>query len=115
MYEVVWDTTPFNDKNLWPTDGSQPFYFSYGDNTGYGQHGDYVFGWQGNELQIGMDATNCMGAKCKTMANQNIQKAKSCAVKNVVKEDHDACKSHFCSFAPLSFGHKMLGIKTLLI
>lgn len=39
MYEVVWDTTPFNDRSQWPTDGSQPFYFSYGDNTGYGQHG----------------------------------------------------------------------------
>ncbi|OAK98463.1 hypothetical protein IQ06DRAFT_357570 [Phaeosphaeriaceae sp. SRC1lsM3a] len=89
MYEVVWDTTPFNDKSLWPADGSQPFYFSYGDNTGFGQHADYVFGWQGNELQIGMDATNCMGAKCKTMSNQNIQAAKSCSVKEVVKEDKD--------------------------
>jgi hypothetical protein len=95
MYEVVWDTTPFNDKSIWPTDGSQPFYFSYGDNTGFGQHADYVFGWQGNELQIGMDATNCMGAKCKTMANQNIAAAKSCAVREVVKEDKDACELRF--------------------
>lgn len=96
MYEVVWDTTPFNDKSLWPADGSQPFYFSYGDNTGFGQHADYVFGWQGNELQIGMDATNCMGAKCKTMSNQNIQAAKSCSVKEVVKEDKDVCK--YCGY-----------------
>jgi hypothetical protein len=72
--------------------GSQPFYFSYGDNTGYGQHADYVFGWKGDALQIGMDATNCMGAKCKTMKNQAIDAAKKCAVKTVVKEDHDGCK-----------------------
>jgi hypothetical protein len=31
MYEVMWDTTVFNDKNLWPTDGSQPFVYSMGD------------------------------------------------------------------------------------
>ncbi|KAF2729879.1 hypothetical protein EJ04DRAFT_501527 [Polyplosphaeria fusca] len=89
MYEVVWDTTPFNDASLWPTDGSQPFYFSYGDNTGYGQHADYVFGWEGNELQKGMDATNCMGAKCKDMKNQVIDTAKACQVKKTVQENQD--------------------------
>jgi hypothetical protein len=31
MYEVMWDTTVFNDKNIWPTDGSQPFVYSMGD------------------------------------------------------------------------------------
>jgi hypothetical protein len=89
MYEVVWDTTPFNDQSMWPTDGSQPFYFSYGDNTGYGQHADYVFGWEGNELQKGMDASGCMGAKCKDMKNQVIDTAKQCQVKKTVKEDED--------------------------
>jgi len=87
MYEVVWDTTPFN--NEWPTDGSQPFYFSYGDNTGYGQHADYVFGWKGDALQKGMDASGCMGAKCKDLKTQTIDAAKQCSVKPVVKEDHD--------------------------
>ncbi|KAF2114297.1 hypothetical protein BDV96DRAFT_547345 [Lophiotrema nucula] len=90
MYEVVWDTTPFNNKADWPADGSQPFYLSYGDNTGYGQHGDYVFGWKGDALQIGMDASGCMGAKCKTMKNQAIDQGKSCQVSVKVKEDHDA-------------------------
>ena len=31
MLETVWDTRPFNDKSLWPEDGSQPFVWSYGD------------------------------------------------------------------------------------
>lgn len=31
MYEVMWDTTPFNDAALWPDDGSQPFVYSMGD------------------------------------------------------------------------------------
>jgi len=103
MYEVVWDTTPFNDKSLWPTDGSQPFYLSYGDNTGLGQHGDYVFGWQDDELQKGMDASNCMGAKCKDLKNQAIDTAKQCKVASRVNEDHDACE-----FASLSLSEKNL-------
>lgn len=31
MYEVMWDTREFNDKSLWPEDGSQPFVWSTGD------------------------------------------------------------------------------------
>ncbi len=31
MLEVVWDTPSFNDKDLWPEDGSQPFVLSTGD------------------------------------------------------------------------------------
>ena len=35
MYEVVWDTTQFNDRSEWPEDGrSQPFVLSTGDDTG---------------------------------------------------------------------------------
>jgi hypothetical protein len=40
FYEVIWDTRQFNDRSLWPEDGSQPFVWSYGDFTGYGTHGD---------------------------------------------------------------------------
>jgi hypothetical protein len=31
MYEVMWQTQDFNDKELWPEDGSQPFVWSTGD------------------------------------------------------------------------------------
>lgn len=31
MYEVMWDTRPYNDKELWNEDGSQPFAYAQGD------------------------------------------------------------------------------------
>lgn len=31
MYEIVWDTRPFSDRDLWPEDGGQPFVWSTGD------------------------------------------------------------------------------------
>jgi len=89
MLEVVWDTTPFNDKSIWPADGSQPFVLSQGDSTGYGQHADYVFGWKDQVLQKAMDTAGCMGAKCGTLKTQDITTAKTCNVKKAVQEDHD--------------------------
>jgi hypothetical protein len=49
-FETMWDTTPFNDRSLWPEDGSQPFVWSHDDALGYDTHADYVFGWQGDSL-----------------------------------------------------------------
>lgn len=35
MYEVIWDTSKFNDPELWPEDGSQPFVWSMDDRYVY--------------------------------------------------------------------------------
>ena len=92
MCEVVWDTTKFNNKADWPSTG-QPFVLSTGDNTGYGQHGDYVFGWKDDSLQSAMDTSGCFGAgKCGKANVQKIDKAKSCSVKKVVSEDQEGCE-----------------------
>ncbi|OAL05039.1 hypothetical protein IQ06DRAFT_268727 [Phaeosphaeriaceae sp. SRC1lsM3a] len=88
MFEVIWDTTAFNNKADWPADGSQPFTFSQGDTTGYGQHGDYVFGWEGDVLQQAMDA-NCFGATCKALKTQSFTDANKCAIAKTVQEDVD--------------------------
>lgn len=87
MLEVVWDTTGFNNKAEWPADGSQPFVLSTGDNTGLGQHADYVFGWKDDTLQKAMDTGGCMGASCAGLKQLSIDTAKSCKVKPVVKEE----------------------------
>jgi hypothetical protein len=94
FYETYWDTTPFNDKSQWSTDSSQPFVWSFGDKTGYGTHGDYVFGWKGDALQRAMDA-NCNSdlfsnnINCATLKTQTIQQGNKCTSPVQVKENLD--------------------------
>jgi len=87
MYETIWNTSAFSDLSMWPTDGSQPFVLSTGDELGYGWHGDYVFGWQGDSLQRAMD--KYCGAGCPELKTQTIQEANKCSQPAVVKENID--------------------------
>ena len=88
--QVVWDTSKFNNKAEWPADGSQPFVLSTGDNTGDGQHGDYVFGWKDDSPQKAMDdAKGCMGANCGSLKTQQPADGNKCLVPNRVKEERD--------------------------
>lgn len=92
MYETVWDTSKFNDPADWPEDGSQPFYWSMGDGTGYGTHGDYLFGWKDDALQRAMDA-QCY-VNCPTLKTQDMSAMNSCSVPDTVGEPIDGCESH---------------------
>jgi hypothetical protein len=92
LFEVVWDTSKFNNKADWPTDGTQPFVWSFGDGTGYGNHADYVFGWKGDALQKLMDdacVVSCPTANAKTQGSAAMNK---CVQTAQVKEDVDGCK-----------------------
>jgi len=86
MLETIWDTREFNDKSAWPTDAAQPFVWSFGDSTGWGSHGDYVFGWKGDSLKKIMDTAcyvNCPGAK------QSTAQMNKCNRPTVVKDTID--------------------------
>ncbi|KAJ3579328.1 hypothetical protein NPX13_g1236 [Xylaria arbuscula] len=87
MYETVWDTRQFNSPEDWPEDGSQPFVWSFGDQTGYGSHGDYLFGWKGDALQKTMD-TPCY-VNCPTLTTQAVADQNKCKVARSYEEDID--------------------------
>ncbi|KAF5330062.1 hypothetical protein D9611_010430 [Ephemerocybe angulata] len=83
LMEVSWDTRQFN--NMWPSKTNQPFVFSQGDPTGYGQHADYIFGWKGDSLQRAMD--NCWGyPNCQELTDQSSEVQNSCTQKSRVDE-----------------------------
>lgn len=85
MFEVIYETAAFNDPAIWPEDGSQPFVYSFGDATGYANHGDYVFGWKDDALQKIMDE-ECF-VRCSSMRTQSIEAMNACGVERKVVED----------------------------
>jgi Domain of unknown function (DUF1996) len=89
FYEVTWDTREFNDPAIWPEDGSQPFVLSQGDPTGYGHHGDYIFGWEGDSLKRAMDKCVDYAGRpegCKELTMQSDEAMYQCRVPTVVDE-----------------------------
>ena len=58
--------------------------------SGFGSHGDYMFGWKGDSLQRAMDSP-CY-VNCPTLETQSIEEMNKCSVPNVVDEVVDGCK-----------------------
>ncbi|KAK4168376.1 hypothetical protein QBC43DRAFT_360262 [Cladorrhinum sp. PSN259] len=87
LLETVWDTRQFNNKADWPEDGSQPFVWSSGDQSGFSSHADYLFGWKGDSLQKAMDGHTYVSAPM--LKSQSIAEQNKCQVKDMVKENFD--------------------------
>ncbi|KAK0609675.1 hypothetical protein B0T17DRAFT_566202 [Bombardia bombarda] len=88
MYEIMYDTSSFADPAYYKN-GKQPLVYSFGDTTGYGAHGDYLFGWKDGALQRAMDAlgTNCWSETCPVLKLQSGEDAIKCTKAQQAKED----------------------------
>ena len=86
VLETRWDTRLYSDSRGF-ANGKQPFVWSFGDSTGYGHHGDYLFGWKGDSLQRAF--SDCSTPNCQ-LPRQEIYEANRCVLEPSVREEVDA-------------------------
>ncbi|EOO03943.1 hypothetical protein UCRPA7_627 [Phaeoacremonium minimum UCRPA7] len=90
MYELMWNVTNFADRNMWPTDGSDPFVYSM-NLGGPAAHGDYVFGWENDSLQKAMDNGCNLNVACPKagLTVQTSDQYSACTKQQQAKENVD--------------------------
>ncbi len=86
---------------MWPTDGTQPFVFSMGDPTGYGWHGDYMFGWKGDALQRAMD--KFCGVDCPVLEKLTVEQANECVESKIEDEPIDGWLPSLPGQVPITY------------
>jgi hypothetical protein len=93
MYELMWDVSSFLDKSTWPADGSNPFVYSM-NLGGSAAHGDYIFGWKDNTLQLAMDNSCNLNKDCAKagITAQTTDKYEACTKAQQAPEAVDGCK-----------------------
>ncbi|OAG02130.1 uncharacterized protein CC84DRAFT_999252 [Paraphaeosphaeria sporulosa] len=90
MYEIMYDTSGAMSDPKYFQNGKQPLVYSFGDPTGYGAHGDYLFGWKDDALQRAMDnlGKGCASEDCtKILKIQSGKDAIACTKAQQAKED----------------------------
>ncbi|KAF2440173.1 hypothetical protein P171DRAFT_501176 [Karstenula rhodostoma CBS 690.94] len=90
MYEIMYDTSGAMSDPKYFQNGNQPLVYSFGDPTGYGAHGDYLFGWKDDALQRAIDnlGKGCASEDCtKILKIQAGKDAIACTKAQQAKED----------------------------
>lgn len=85
FYETIWNTYAFKDQ-----DGF--FALANGDPTGFGYHGDFMFGWQEGVLQEAVKTcTNQTGevSDCEVFSLQTEDKQRQCSFEMPEEYSHD--------------------------
>ncbi|KAI0838462.1 hypothetical protein F5Y06DRAFT_287196 [Hypoxylon sp. FL0890] len=96
-FEITWDTTKFN--SMWPSGTPNPFVWSF-EGSGYGTHGDYMFGWKGDALQRAMDKSECFYDGCGSITKQAMSVANQCKVADMVGEETEGWLDHLPGMEP---------------
>jgi hypothetical protein len=76
-----------------------PSIIDYKHSTGYGAHGDYLFGWKAGALDRAMNAlgTNCFSETCPVLKLQSTEELQACTKPQQAVEDNGTndCEYNF--------------------